>query len=189
MTFISDMPVRFVYVRLQIDTNRVNSRSAIPAMNRIEQRQRDGVVELLTSYVAFREMKHGANPALMRRIEGMIFSFTAADTQAEAEEMRRIETILHPLGARTASERNDVRLCFNASKYRGTLVSNGGGSRRQPRGILRCAQALRSQLGIRVMRDTEAVACVEVKIRERDELARDVSRETGASLPTWVGRD
>jgi hypothetical protein len=189
VTFSPDMPERFVYVRLQIDTNRINSHGTLPAMNRIEQWQRDEVIELLTSQVASVEMRQGGHPARSRKAADIIFSFTAAGTEGEADEMERIEAILFPAGARTQSERNDVEIVFNASKYRAILVTNDGDSARQPRGILGSARALRQQLDIRVMRDSEVVAFVEEKIHDRDEMARIVSRETGAPLPPWVGRD
>jgi hypothetical protein len=184
-----DMPDRFVYVRLQIDTNRINSRNTLPAMNRIEQWHRDGVVELLTSQVASGEMRHGGNVARSQKASWMIYSMTAATTPDERDELRRIENILFDGGARTDGERNDVEIVFNASKYMAILVTNDGGSRRQPGGILGNATALQREFGVRVMRDTEAVAHVEEKIANRDEIARDVARYTGMPLPDWVGKD
>jgi len=128
------MPDRFVYVRLQIDTNRINSRNALPAMNRIERWHQDGVVELLTSEVASGEMRSGGDLARSQKASWMIYSMTAATTSDETDELRRIGEILFENGARTGGERNDVEIVFNAAKYRAILVTNDGGSRRPTRG-------------------------------------------------------
>ncbi len=134
-------------------------------------------------------MRRGADVARSQKASWMIYSMTAATTPDERDELRRIENILFDDGARTDGERNDVEIVFNAVKYMAILVTNDGGSRRQPGGILGNAVALQREFGVRVMRDTEAVAYVEEKIMNRDEIARIVAHHSGLSLPDWIGKD
>jgi len=48
---------------------------------------------------------------------------------------------------------------------------------------------LRQEFGVEIMRDAEAVAHIEERIGNRDEIARMISRHTGMPLPDWVGKD
>ena len=59
----------------------------------------------------------------------------------------------------------------------------------QPGGILGKAGMLRQEFGVEIMRDAEAVAHIEERIGNRDEIARMISRHTGMPLPDWVGKD
>ena len=68
------------------------------------------------------------------------------------------------------------------------LITDDGGSKQQPGGILGNRERL-SSLGIQVMRDYEAVEFVKHKIIERDESARRIASRTGEPLPTWIGKD
>ena len=189
MSALHDMPARSVYVRLQIDTNRINARGALPSMNQLEKWRSDGVIEILTSHVAFTEMRRGGSAARSRKTEGMIFSLTQATTSGETEQLGRIQRILFPDGAQTENEKNDVEIVFNAMKYMAILVTNDGGSNRQPGGMLGNRSALKRALGVRIMSDTETAEYIREKIDERDEMARMIARQTRAPLPDWIGRD
>jgi hypothetical protein len=81
-----------------------------------------------------------------------------------------------------------VEIVFNARKYGCILVTNDGGSRSQPGGILGNRERLRS-LGVQVLTDEEAVAFVRQLIQERDDRERERARFTGEPAPEWVGRD
>lgn len=183
-----DVPSRFVYLRFQIDTNRINSRNALPAMNRIERWHRDGVIELLSSETATTEMMQGGDSARRAKAAGMIFSYSAVTTSSEQWELEQLAELLFPGGAKTQSERNDVEIVFNAEKYRAILITNDGGSKRQPGGILGHRDEL-MRLGIQVMRDVEAVELIEARIRDRDEQVRMYCAHTGSAPPEWFGRD
>jgi hypothetical protein len=102
--------------------------------------------------------------------------------------LRQIEAILFPGGASTQGERNDVDIVFNAKKYGCVLVTNDGASRSQPGGILGNRQRLEA-LGVQILTDEEAVACVHELILRRDERERGRALATGEPLPDWVGRD
>ena len=181
-------PRRELPLRFQLDTNRINSRQALDNMNLLEQWADKEIIELFMSEAAQDEARKGRDPVRSRKALGYIFSETLANTTEELHQMSQIEKILWPGGASTEGQRKDVEIVFNAGKYRATLVTNDGGSRSQPGGLLGNRKAL-AALGIRVVTDEEAVAMVREAIRNRDEIARMVSSENGSPLPEWVGKD
>ena len=101
---------------------------------------------------------------------------------------KAIERAVFPGGAASQSQRNDVDIVFNALKYGATLITNDGGSKRQPGGILGNRDRL-ADLGVRVMTPPEAVRLVRQRIAERDERARRSAERDGKRLPEWVGKD
>lgn len=185
---MSDMPGRELYLRFQIDTNRINSKRGIRNMNCLERWREDELIEILISETAQEEARAGSDPRRERKALGYVFSQSLPTTSEEQDELRRIECALFPVGAANQNQRNDVDIVFNASKYRAILVTADGGSRSQPGGILGNRDAL-AALGIQVMTDAEAVALVEERIRDRDEMARLVAAQEGVEVPRWVGTD
>jgi len=158
-------------------------------MNRLEHWHEADVIQLDMSEVAQQEAGRDGDQVRSSKAYSYIASETLADTPEEKELLQQIEKILFPTGAKTPNEWHDVEIVFNAKKYFTTLITNDGGSRNQPGGILGHAQELYEKFGIRVMRDNEAVALVEQQIRERDEIAKSMAMTTGEPLPEWVGRD
>ncbi len=63
-----------------------------------------------------------------------------------------------------------------------------GGSKSQRGGMLGRREEL-AALGVRMMRDHEAVEYVRDEIRRRDDLARQIAAHTGQPVPDWVGED
>lgn len=183
-----DMPCRYVYLMFQIDTNRLNSRQNLTHMNKLEQWQENGVIDIDISEVAQQEANCGGNSLRSKKAIGYIFSETRATSDDDISMFNRLEKILYPDGPRNQNERNDIEIVFNAWKYSRILVTDDGASKRQPNGILGNREKLRS-LDIRVMRDFEAIDFVEQKIEERDNLARLIAKETRQALPEWVGKD
>jgi hypothetical protein len=179
---------RFVYVTLQIDTNRINARRALPEMNQLEAWHRDGVVLIHMSQVAQSEARSGASSLRSKKALSYIFSITYGDTPDEQDDLRAIEEAIFPGGAATEGERRDVEIAFNAKKYGAILVTNDGLSKRQPRGILGSRAAL-ARIGVQVMTDSEAVEYVRHKIAERDKRMRLRAERDGTALPAWVGAD
>ncbi len=102
--------------------------------------------------------------------------------------MQRIAQILFPRGVTTQSQRNDVEIVFNSSKYFSPLITNDGASKSQPGGILGNRVQL-SQIGIKVLTPEEAVSQVEKQISQRDKYAREWAEHCGKELPYWVGQD
>jgi hypothetical protein len=171
-----------------IDANRINARQADPYMNQLEKWRDSEVIELIMSESSHQEARAGGDLRRARKASTQIYSMTMASTAGEQEELLTIEKILFPGGALTESQRNDVDIVFNSVKYRRILITADGGSRRQPGGILGNRAALAS-LGARILTAEEAVALVEQKIEERDEMARFSADTERLLLPDWVGRD
>ena len=183
------MPERSLYwVWFQIDTNRINSAGRLDSMNQLEAWARDDVVHIDMSAVARGEAVGRGSGPRAEKAHGYIFSETLASTPDEQEQIRQIERILFPAGANSQNQRNDVEIVFNALKYTRILVTNDGDSKSQPGGILGHATELNA-LGIRVMRDSEAVRYVRDLLAQRDANAREVAELTGEPLPHWVGKD
>lgn len=178
---------RHVYLAFHIDTNRINARRQLPQMNRLERWKADGVILMEMSEPAQAEAAAGRTPARTRKAYSHIYSMTRASTPEEKALLRKIEHIIFPHGAQAPNERSDVEIVFNAIKYHRILVSDDGGSRRQPGGILGNRDELQ-KLGLQVLTDQEAVALVEERIRDRDQRLIAKSQRKGEPLPEWVGQ-
>jgi len=70
------MRSRETCVYFQIDTNRINSRGTLVAMNRLERWHRDGVIGLVMSDIAHAEAKAGRNTRRSRKAVGYIYSLS-----------------------------------------------------------------------------------------------------------------
>jgi len=184
-----EMPRRYVGLRFQIDTNRINARQGLPSMNQLEIWARNGVIELEISERALQEAMIGNNTERTAKAIDHIFSMTYADTNNEQNRLRNIQQILFPGGVKDRNQKNDVEIVFNAGKYCYTLITNDGGSKSQPGGILGNAYNLKKQLDIDVVSDSEAVNLVQRRIRDRDALCRRISKEYSQPLPEWIGAD
>lgn len=179
---------RFVGLSFQIDANRINGRESLQNMNCLEAWHKAGVVLINMSYTAQDEARARGDARRSRKAISYISTLTQTLNQHEQAELHTISRTLFPSGVKTQSERNDVDIVFNAKKYAAILVSNDGGSRRQPGGILGNRDAL-AELGVTVMTDEEAVALVRKKIALRDQRLRQMAALDGTTLPEWVGKD
>lgn len=183
------MPDRYVHKMFQIDTNRINARGGLDNMNKLEKWHNDGVIKIEMSEPSLEEAFQGNNVERRNKAAGYIYSITYADTAEEQRVLRSIEQILFPEGAKDQNQKNDVEIVFNAREYRRILVTNDGGSKAQPGGILGNAELLRNKLDVSVVTDAQAVEIVRKAIEKRDQKARYVSEKRSVPLPEWVGKD
>ena len=183
------MPDRYVYVMFHIDTNRINARGGLENMNRLERWHQSKVIRLEMSEPSLGEAFRGNSVVRKNKAASYIYSITYADTPEEREMIKKIEQILFPRGAKDQNQKNDVEVVFSARKYQRILVTNDGGSKSQPGGILGNAGRLQKELGVSVCTDAQAVEVVRKAIQKRDEMARHVSVKRGVPLPDWVGKD
>jgi hypothetical protein len=183
------MEPREVFVRIHLDTNRINARGRLPAVNQLERWHEDGVIELFMSETAHSEARKGGDERRTEKALGYIYSYSAITASEELETLRAIEVILSSDKVPSADIRNDAAIVFNAGKYCAILVTADGGSRSQPGGILGHRSELTHISGARIMTDAEAVAHVRAKIASRDEICRMQARYESVPLPEWVGRD
>lgn len=183
-----NMPDRNVYLDFQLDTNRINAKSNLVYMNILEHWHENDVIYLDIAEAAQIEASQGNSSLRSEKAFSYIASETLATTTSEQKLLRQIQGILFPNGFLSESERYDVEIVFNAYKYYRILITNDGGSKRQPGGILGNRDRLK-QLGIQVTRDHESVELVKNKILKRDKIAKLVSSKTGERLPAWVDND
>ena len=155
-------------------------------MNQLEKWFDDGVILINMSGTAHMEAQPGGNLARTRKANRQIFTGTPAADPSSAE-YRRIENALFPDGARTESERNDVRILCDAAHCAATLVAGDGGSNSQPGGIRGNRHKVANL--VRILSPDECVVFVRGKIRERDDFNARVAREFGGELPEWTGQD
>jgi len=103
------MRSRETYFYFQIDTNRINSRGTLAAMNRLERWHRDGVIGLVMSDIAHAEAKAGRNARRSRKAIGYIYSLSF-EREPNAQQMQaHIAEMLFPQGCRKQGDVNDVR--------------------------------------------------------------------------------
>ena len=183
-----NVPERYVDLDFHIDTNRINAKSCLTYMNILERWFEDDVIYLEMSEIAQSEAVKSGHSIRSEKAYTYIATETLAGTPNEFHILRQIKEILFPNGIKSINEKNDVEIVFNAWKYDQILITDDGGSKRQPSGILGNRDKL-AVLGIKVMRDHEAVGLVKQKIIERDQRANKIAAYKNESLPEWVERD
>ena len=183
-----EMPKRNIYKMYHIDTNRINARQKLQTMNILEKWANDEVIEICMSEVAMNEASTGSSSHRAHKAMSHIFSCTPSSTQKDFNRWQAIEQTIFPDGCINQNQKNDAEIVFNADKYGVTLITDDGASNRQPGGILGAQSKLR-QMGITVLRDSEAITEIESAIQDRDDMARLIHEEYGLELPYWVGKD
>ena len=180
------MEPRRLRVVLHIDTNQINGRQKIPAMNQLEAWERADLILINMSGTARGEAKAGGDAPRNRKADQQIFTCTDPDETTD-RTYRKIEQALFPNGVQDENQRNDVRIVYDAAKYGARLVTADGASRSQPGGILGNRHKLTGL--VEILTPDEAVATVRRQIQERDDFNRRVAQETGQPLPDWTGKD
>ena len=180
---------RMLYIPvLHIDTNLINARQRLTAVNQLEKWHADGVILINMAGTARCEALAGGNAQRTRKANQQIFTLTPP-APPDGARFKGIEALLFPGGAEDENQRNDVRIVADAIHYAAILVTNDGGSKSQPGGILGSRDALARRFGIQILSAEEAVEFVRIKIRERDNFNRQVARKLGGPLPDWNGTD
>ena len=183
-----NMPERHVNLDFVIDTNRINAKTHLKNMNILERWKNDDVISLEMPEVAQKEAFQGGNANRADKARSYV-GFIAGSDDSPFVKRNKIAKILYPSGIQNNSQRNDVEIVFTAGKRVGwILITDDGDSKSQPAGILGNKDAL-DAIGIKVMRDHEAVELVQQKIMDRDEHAKRIAQMEGKSLPEWVGKD
>lgn len=178
---------RLLYIPvLHIDTNLINARQKLPAVNQIEKWFEDEVILINISGTARGEALAGNNVQRTCKANKQINTETPPMEPSDPLYIK-IETALFPEGPRANNQRNDVRIVCDAAKYEAILITRDGGSKTQPGGILGNRDKLRDV--VQILSPDEAVAFVREKITERDEFNAQVAKEFGGELPPWTGAD
>jgi hypothetical protein len=179
---------RMLYTPIfHIDTNLINSRGKLEAMNQIEKWAADEVILLNMSGVSFKEAQADADAARTKKALSQIFTVTDESIDTANRSYKNIEAALFPAGPKNENQRNDIKIVYEAAKYAAILVTGDGASKSQPGGILGNRGKLKSI--VRIMNASEAVEFIKTKIAARDEFNRQVAATTGQALPEWTGKD
>jgi hypothetical protein len=179
------MERRMLYIPvLHIDTNLINARQKLAAINQLERWADDGVILINMSGTAYAEAQADGNPGRTRKASEQIFTATPV---AHDKLYQEIASALFPEGVTSQNQENDVSIVHEAAKYAAILVTSDGASKSQPGGILGNRDKLRGRPTI--LSPDEAVQFVRNKIRERDEFNTMIVQEFGGEMPAWTGKD
>jgi hypothetical protein len=178
---------RLLYIPvLHIDTNLINARQNLPAVNHLENWFEDEVILINISGIARGEALAGNNVQRTKKTNQQIYTATPPMDPSDPIYLK-VESALFPEGARNNNQRNDVKVVCDAAKYEAILVTADGGSKTQPGGILGNRDKLRDI--VQILSPDEAVAFVREEIAKRDEFNAQVALEFGGELPSWTGAD
>lgn len=180
---------RIIQPRFRIDTNRINSRSNLPAMNILEQWQNDGVIFMAEiSEVVRNEAMAGNDPVRSEKALQFIINYDLRDFE-DNKNFSEVKEILFPNGIINQNQMNDVLIVYDCISDPAILITNDGASKSQPGGILGHRAELKKKFGLTIMTDNEAVDFVQDLIYERDKSAHLLHEKFGLELPNWVGKD
>lgn len=190
--FRMEMERRRLYLPvLHLDANLVNAKQKSEAVNQLETWRDTGVIELAMSGVAHGEAQagEGANAEARKRKAALhLYTINKDGDAKEDNTYASVEAILWGKAA-DANQANDVEVVCEAIKWHAILVTNDGGSKLQPGGILGNRGKLQELGGIQILRPEEAVAFARGKINERDDFNRKVAELTGKAMPDWTDKD
>jgi hypothetical protein len=183
------MTRRLLYIPvLHIDTNVINARQKLSPVNKLEKWFADGVILINMSGTAHEEAQVGGNEQRSRKANQQLFTMTSP-AQPDESRFKAIEAVLFPDGAKNDNQKNDVRIVADAIHYAAILVTQDGGSKSQPGGILGNRDTLAKRFSVRILTPDEAVAFVLDRISERDDSNRQAVDLFGGELPDWTGQD
>ena len=180
---------RIIQPRFRIDTNCINSRSNLPAMNILERWDEDGVIFMKDiSDTAQKEAMAGNDPIRKEKALQFVDNILFRDSENNKKNSD-IKKILFPGGIKNQNQMNDVLIVFDCINDPAILITNDGASKSQPGGILGHRTELKKKFGITIMTDKEAVEFVRDMIKERDKRTRAQCERYGFDVPNWVGKD
>ena len=184
-----EMPSRYVCLDFCIDTNRINAKNKLPSMNQLEIWAEKGIISIDNMCDVAQEEASKGSPSRFEKASRYVYPITL-NSHKQSDDFRKIKNILFPaIKSLKQNEENDIIIVFHAKDTHCILITNDGGSKRQPGGILGNKDRLLNQVGVKVICDADAIILVEQKIRERDEKAHRIAKKFGKPLPEWVGKD
>ena len=182
------MNPRLLYIpNLHIDTNLINTRQKLLAVNQLEKWYEDRVIIINLSSTSRNEALNGNYVPRIRKVNKQIYT-TTPPVEPSDPNFSKVERALFSDGARDNNQRNDVRIVCDAIKYQAILVTNDGGSKKQPGGIIGNREKLKKLIEY-IFTPDEAVTYIRKKIKERDERNIQFAKKFGEELPSWTGKD
>jgi len=142
------------------------------------------------SHIAVDEAKKVSYVPRLKKVSRQIYTIDENEelgTTSIPEFYEEVKNTLFPGGTKDQNEENDVLIVCDALKFNAHLITQDGGSKKQPGGILGNREKLRHR--IRIFRPCEAVSYVKLKIKERDDFNQEFVNHYGGTLPPWSGKD
>lgn len=191
--FEVNMQRRMLYTPVfHLDANLINARQKLGAVNQLEKWRDDDVIGLVMAGAAHAEAQAGAGgsaKARTRKAASHIFTINDAGEAKGDDSYTKVKKILWGDGTVNDNQANDVEVVCEAIKWHAIFVTNDGGSKSQPSGILGNREELLRQFCVRIYRPEEAVEYIRSKITERDEFNAQVAALSGKPAPEWTGHD
>ena len=163
----------FIYLNFLIDSNYINSKQAISALNYLEKLNNKGVISIISTETVNVEVS--SYLPSRKKSNKLIYSKNMCLTAEENNIKKKIEFILFPNGIKNDNQKNDVDIVFNAWKYGKILITHDGDSKNQPGGILGNREMLKKELDIKVMTAKMAAEHAKNKIKERELMANKIA--------------
>ncbi len=183
-----EMDRRMLYTPIfHIDTNMINAYGKLPAMSQLEKWANAEVILINMSSVSFNEAQQGNNAKRTKKALSQIFTLLDESVDASNPTFQKVVNAIFPDGVKDDNQRNDVKIVCDAIKWHAILLTDDGGSKKQPGGILGNADKLKDY--VQIMRDHEAVEFINKKIEDRDNWNREIAKITGKELPEWTGKN
>lgn len=183
-----DMERRMLYTPIfHIDTNMINAYGKLPSMSQLEKWAEENIILINMSNVSFSEAQQGNNAKRTNKVLSQIFTLVDESISKENPTYQMVADAVFPDGIKDENQKNDVKIVCEAIKWNAILITNDGGSKKQPGGILGNAYKLKDY--VQIMRDHEAVEFINNKITERDARNRKIADFTGKEPPEWTGQD
>jgi len=185
-TSSEEMPSRNLDIIYHLDANKINAKQQDVSINQLEIWHKNKVVFLEMSLTAYDEAGSGSGvDSDDRREKADDYTFISANDSLGVEEEWRniIEQIVFPCGAKEQNEKNDVSILLDAKMAGAILITSDRTH------IIKNADKLLSDAGIRVITAKQAVNEVKKCIYRRDSIATNIARTTACKLPKWVGKD
>lgn len=175
-----------------LDANLINARQKLDPVNQLEKWRDDDVIHLVMAGAAHGEVRAGTGgnaKARSRKAFSHMFTVNGDGEAKEDDSCTKVKEILWGDGMVDDNQANDVEVVCEAIKWHAILVTNDGGSKSQPGGILGNREVLLRQFGVQILRPEEAVEYIRSKITERDKFNAQVAGSSGKPAPEWTGRD
>ena len=113
------MELRMLYIPvIHIDTNLINARQRLDAVNQLERWYRDEVILINMSATAHREAQANGDLGRTRKANEQIYTATAPLDDNDPI-FRRVEEALFPQGTKDENQRNDVRIVSGGGQVPG----------------------------------------------------------------------
>ena len=177
-----EMPERFIYRRFHIDANRINAKRKDRNMNKLDEYNRNDVIEKTMSKTAHEEAFAGNSKKRRTKSCSHPYSLNETSTVEERVKKEEIKEVLFPNGPQNQNQENDLEIVFQAWREGVILITN------DTKHILKKRDDLK-KIDVIVMDAKDAVTLVRREVAERDNRTIWLAKQFNKPLPDWVNKD